>query len=202
LIRISQNWTRKVSHGISEIPPFIAEIASFLIADGLIPFIITGQLIKGVSSAAEKMVDEVRRPFKAYSGILFGTSKPDHAKYVNIATVASIKELYKPALVAILALIILGILLGPTAAAELLMSAVVTSILLTYHLANTGGAWDDAKKLVEMEGEKGSEVNKVAVVGDIVGNSYKDTGGPALNPVIKLLNTIVFVSAFVAMISI
>jgi K(+)-stimulated pyrophosphate-energized sodium pump len=117
-----------------------------LLIGGLIPFIITGQLINGVSRAAGKMVDEVRRQFKADSGILAGTSKPDYAKCVDIATAASIKELYKPALVAILAPIILGILLGPTAVAGLLMGAVVTGILLAYHLANTGGAWDNAKK--------------------------------------------------------
>jgi K(+)-stimulated pyrophosphate-energized sodium pump len=175
-----------------------------LLIGGLIPFIITGQLINGVSRAAGKMVDEVRRQFKADAGILTGKSKPDYAKCVDIATVASIKELWKPALVAILAPIILGILLGPTAVAGLLMGAVVTGILLAYHLANTGGAWDNAKKLVEMEGEKGSEVHKVAVVGDIIGDPYKDTAGPALNTVIKLLNTIaiVFVSAFVAILAI
>jgi K(+)-stimulated pyrophosphate-energized sodium pump len=175
-----------------------------LLIGGLIPFIITGQLINGVSRAAGKMVDEVRRQFKADAGILTGKSKPDYAKCVDIATVASIKELWKPALVAILAPIILGILLGPTAVAGLLMGAVVTGILLAYHLANTGGAWDNAKKLVEMEGEKGSEIHKVAVVGDIIGDPYKDTAGPALNTVIKLLNTIaiVFVSAFVAILAI
>ena len=175
-----------------------------LLIGGLIPFIITGQLINGVSRAAGKMVDEVRRQFKADDGILKGTSKPDYAKCVDIATVASIKELWKPALVAIISPIILGILLGPTAVAGLLMGAVVTGILLAYHLANTGGAWDNAKKLVEMNGEKGSEIHKVAVVGDIIGDPYKDTAGPALNTVIKLLNTIaiVFVSAFVAIIAI
>ena len=175
-----------------------------LLIGGLIPFIITGQLINGVSRAAGKMVDEVRRQFKADSGILAGTSKPDYAKCVDIATVASIKELWKPAIVAILSPIILGILLGPTAVAGLLMGAVVTGILLAYHLANTGDAWDNAKKLVEMNGEKGSEVHKVAVVGDIIGDPYKDTAGPALNTVIKLLNTIaiVFVSAFVAILAI
>ncbi len=175
-----------------------------LLIGGLIPFIITGQLINGVSRAAGKMVDEVRRQFKADSGILAGTSKPDYAKCVDIATVASIKELWKPAIVAITAPIILGVLLGPTAVAGLLMGAVVTGILLAYHLANTGGAWDNAKKLIEMKGEKGSEIHKVAVVGDIIGDPYKDTAGPALNTVIKLLNTIaiVFVSAFVAILSI
>lgn len=175
-----------------------------LLVGGLIPFIITGQLINGVSRAAGKMVDEVRRQFKSDPEILTGKSKPDYAKCVDIATVASIRELWKPAIVAIIAPIILGIILGPTAVAGLLMGSVVTGILLAYHLANTGGAWDNAKKLVEMKGEKGSEVHKVAVVGDIIGDPYKDTAGPALNTVIKLLNTIaiVFVSAFVAVLAI
>ncbi|MCJ8306440.1 MAG: sodium-translocating pyrophosphatase [Nitrosopumilus sp.] len=175
-----------------------------LLIGGLIPFIITGQLINGVSRAAGKMVDEVRRQFKADAGILKGTSKPDYAKCVDIATAASIKELWKPALVAILAPIIMGVLLGPTAVAGLLMGAVITGILLAYHLANTGGAWDNAKKLIEMRGEKGTELHKIAVVGDIIGDPYKDTAGPALNTVIKLLNTIaiVFVSAFVAILAI
>jgi len=175
-----------------------------LLVGGLIPFIITGQLINGVSRAAGKMVDEVRRQFKLDSGILAGTSKPDYAKCVDIATAASIKELWKPAIIAIISPIALGILLGPTAVAGLLMGAVVTGIPLAYHLANTGGAWDNAKKLVEMQGDKGTELHKVAVVGDIIGDPYKDTAGPALNTVIKLLNTIaiVFVSAFIAILAI
>ena len=174
-----------------------------LLVGGLLPFIITGQLISGVTRAATKMVDEVRRQFKADPGILTGKSKPDYARCVDIATVASIKELWKSAVMAIAAPIILGVLLGPTAVAGLLMGAVVTGIFLAYHLANTGGAWDNAKKLVEMRGQRGSEEHKVAVVGDIIGDPYKDTAGPALNTVIKLLNTvaIVFVSAFVAIVA-
>ena len=174
-----------------------------LLVGGLIPFFITGQLINGVTKAASKLVDEVRRQFKENPGILLGKSKPDYAKCVDIATVASIKELWKSASIAISAPIILGILLGPTAVAGLLMGAVVTGIFLAYHLTNTGGAWDNAKKLIEMRGEKGSEIHKVAVVGDIIGDPYKDTAGPALNTVIKLLNTvaIVFVSAFIAVLS-
>lgn len=173
-----------------------------LIVGGLLPFIITGQLINGVSRAAGKMVDEVRRQFQENPGILTGKTKPDYARCVDIATVASIRELWKSAVIAIISPIILGVLMGPTAVAGLLMGSVVTGIFLAYHLANTGGAWDNAKKLVEMRGEKGSEQHKVAVVGDIIGDPYKDTAGPALNTVIKLLNTvaIVFVSAFVALV--
>ena len=118
----------------------------------------------------------------------------------SCATVAS--ELWKSA-IAIASPIIIGVILGPTAVAGLLMGAVVSGIFLAYHLANTGGAWDNAKKLIEMQGKKGSEEHKVAVVGDIIGDPYKDTAGPALNTVIKLLNTvaIVFVSAFVAILT-
>ncbi|KAG2476499.1 MAG: H(+)-translocating pyrophosphatase [Nitrosopumilales archaeon] len=173
-----------------------------LLVGGLIPFYITGQLIAAVSRTASILVDEIRRQFKSDPGILTGKSKPDYAKCVDIATVASIKELWKPASIAVAAPIVLGVLLGPTAVAGLLMGAVVTGIFLAFHLVNTGGAWDNAKKLIEMKGEKGTEEHKVAVVGDIIGDPYKDTAGPALNTVIKLLNTvaIVFVSAFVTII--
>jgi len=173
-----------------------------LLVGGLLPFLITGQLISGVSRAAFRMVDEVRAQFKADAGILAGTSRPNYARCVDIATVASLRELWKTAVIAIAAPIALGILLGPTAVAGLLMGSVVTGIVLAYHLANTGGAWDNAKKLVEMEGQKGSEEHKVAIVGDVIGDPYKDTAGPALNTVIKLLNTIaiVFVSTFVAVV--
>lgn len=173
-----------------------------LLVGGLIPFIITGTLINGVSRAASKLVDEVRRQFKNDPEILTGKTKPDYAKCVDIATIASVKELWKTASITVASPIVLGVLLGPPAVAGLLMGAVVTGIFLAFHLANTGGAWDNAKKLIEMRGEKGSEEHKVAVVGDIIGDPYKDTAGPALNTVIKLLNTvaIVFVSAFVAII--
>ena len=174
-----------------------------LLVGGLIPFIITGQLISGVSRAAFTLIDEIRGQFKRDPEILTGKSKPDYAKCVDIATVASIKELWKTASIAVAAPIVLGILLGPTAVAGLLLGAVVTGIFLAYHMVNTGGAWDNAKKLIEMKGERGTEEHKVAIVGDIIGDPYKDTAGPALNTVIKLLSTvsIVFVSAFVAIIA-
>ncbi len=174
-----------------------------LLVGGLIPFFIAGQLIDSVSRAASKMVDEVRRQFKNDPEILTGKSKPDYAKCVDIATIASIRELWKSAIIPVAAPIVLGVLLGPTAVAGLLMGAVVTGIFLAFYLANTGGAWDNAKKLIEMKGSRGSEEHKVAIVGDIIGDPFKDTAGPALNTVIKLLNTvaIVFVSAFVSIVA-
>ncbi|MGQ0796210.1 MAG: sodium-translocating pyrophosphatase [Nitrosopumilaceae archaeon] len=172
-----------------------------LLVGGLLPFFITSQLIAAVSRAAGKMVEEVRRQFKEHPDILTGKEKPEYAKCVDVATVASLRELWKSATLTIIAPIILGVLLGPTAVAGLLMGAVVTGIFLAYHLANTGGAWDNAKKYVEIQGRKGTEEHKITIVGDVIGDPYKDTAGPALNTVIKLLNTvaIVFVSAFVGL---
>ena len=172
-----------------------------LLVGGLLPFFITSQLIAAVSRAAGKMVEEVRRQFKEHPDILTGKTKPEYAKCVDVATVASLRELWKSATLTITAPIILGVVLGPPAVAGLLMGAVVTGIFLAYHLANTGGAWDNAKKYVEIQGHKGSEEHKITIVGDVIGDPYKDTAGPALNTVIKLLNTvaIVFVSAFVGL---
>ena len=173
-----------------------------LLVGGLLPFFITSQLISAVARAASKMVEEVRRQFKQTPEILTGKAKPDYAKCVDVATVASLRELWKSATITIAAPIVLGIVLGPSAVVGLLMGAVITGIYLAFHLANTGGAWDNAKKYMEIKKQKGTEEHKIAIVGDIIGDPYKDTAGPALNTVIKLLNTvaIVFVSAFIALV--
>jgi len=173
-----------------------------LLVGGLLPFFITSQLISAVARAASKMVEEVRRQFKETPEILTGKAKPDYAKCVDVATVASLRELWKSATITIAAPIVLGIVLGPSAVVGLLMGAVITGIYLAFHLANTGGAWDNAKKYMEINKQKGTEEHKIAIVGDIIGDPYKDTAGPALNTVIKLLNTvaIVFVSAFIAIV--
>ena len=169
-----------------------------LLVGGLLPFFISSQLISGVNRAAMRLVDEIRRQFKQDPGILAGTSKPDYAKCIDIATSASIKQLFKPAIITVASPIVLGVLLGPTAVAGLLMGAVISGIFLAYHMANSGGAWDNAKKYIEILGKKKTPEHEVAVVGDLIGDPYKDTAGPALNTVIKLLNTvaIVFVPIF------
>jgi K(+)-stimulated pyrophosphate-energized sodium pump len=174
-----------------------------LLVGGLIPFFVTSQLITGVGNAASKMVEEIRRQFKEKPGILEGKETPDYARCVDIATSASLRELWKPALVTVAAPIIIGIILGPTAVAGVLMGAVVSGLFLAYHLANSGGAWDNAKKYVELLGKKKTEAHAIAVVGDLIGDPYKDTAGPALNTVIKLLNTvaIVFVPVFIAVLA-
>jgi K(+)-stimulated pyrophosphate-energized sodium pump len=174
-----------------------------LLVGGLIPFFVTSLLITGVGNAASKMVEEIRRQFKERPGILDGKETPDYARCVDIATSASLRELWKPALVTVAAPIIIGIILGPTAVAGVLMGAVVSGLFLAYHLANSGGAWDNAKKYVELLGKKKTEAHAIAVVGDLIGDPYKDTAGPALNTVIKLLNTvaIVFVPVFIAILA-
>ena len=171
-----------------------------LLVGGLLPFLIASQLISAVSRTANRLVDEIRRQFKEIPGILEGKNKPDYAECVNIATSASIKQLFKPAIITIAAPIVLGVLLGPPAVAGLLMGAVISGLFLAYHMTNTGGAWDNAKKYIEVMGRKKSEEHDIAVVGDLIGDPYKDTAGPALNTVIKLLNTvaIVFVAIFFA----
>jgi len=200
MIQAFQYEAGKVFHHVFDYSLSNPAVVIGLLVGGLLPFFITSQLISAVARAASKMVEEVRRQFKETPDILTGKSKPDYAKCVDVATVASLRELWKSATITIAAPIILGIVLGPSAVVGLLMGAVITGIFLAFHLANTGGAWDNAKKYMEINKQKGTEEHKIAIVGDIIGDPYKDTAGPALNTVIKLLNTvaIVFVSAFVA----
>ncbi len=200
MIQAFQYEAGKVFHHVFDYSLSNPAVVIGLLVGGLLPFFITSQLISAVARAASKMVEEVRRQFKETPDILTGKTKPDYAKCVDVATVASLRELWKSATITIAAPIILGIILGPSAVVGLLMGAVITGIFLAFHLANTGGAWDNAKKYMEINKQKGTEEHKIAIVGDIIGDPYKDTAGPALNTVIKLLNTvaIVFVSAFVA----
>jgi K(+)-stimulated pyrophosphate-energized sodium pump len=200
MIQAFQYEAGKVFHHVFDYSLSNPAVVIGLLVGGLLPFFITSQLISAVTRAASKMVEEVRRQFKETPDILTGKTKPDYAKCVDVATVASLRELWKSATITIAAPIVLGIVLGPSAVVGLLMGAVITGIFLAFHLANTGGAWDNAKKYMEIKGMKGTEEHRIAIVGDIIGDPYKDTAGPALNTVIKLLNTvaIVFVSAFVA----
>lgn len=175
-----------------------------LLVGGLLPFFISSQLMAGVNRAAMRLVDEVRNQFRSRPEILEGKAKPDYARCIDIATSASIKQLFPPAIMTVAAPIVLGVLLGPSAVAGILMGAVVSGIFLAYHMANSGGAWDNAKKYIELMGKKRTPEHEVAVVGDLIGDPYKDTAGPALNTVIKLLNTvaIVFVPVFIGVVGI
>ncbi|MCL4518786.1 MAG: sodium/proton-translocating pyrophosphatase, partial [Thaumarchaeota archaeon] len=172
-----------------------------LFIGSLLPFYFSSFLIQAVGRAAIKMVNEVRRQFKEIPGIMEGTAKPDYAKCVDISTSAAIRELAKPALLAIVTPLAVGFVLGPQALGGLLIGSVVAGVFLAFMMTNAGAAWDNAKKYIELGnfGGKKSEPHKAAVMGDTVGDPFKDTAGPAINSLIKVLNTIsiVFISAIV-----
>lgn len=174
-----------------------------LLIGALLPFYVSSYLIRSVSAVASSLVEEVRRQFREIKGILEGMAKPDYARCIDIATKESLKQLFMPAFIVIVAPILVGIVLGPVAVAGLLMGSVLSGLYLAYQMANSGAAWDNAKKYLELMGLKKTPQHAVAVAGDLVGDPYKDTAGPALNTVIKLLNTvsIVFVSVFVGLLA-
>ncbi len=172
-----------------------------LFIGSLLPFYFSSFLIGAVQRAAFKMVNEVRRQFKEIPGIMEGTAKPDYAKCVDISTSAAIRELAKPGALAIVTPLLVGFLLGPVALGGLLIGSVVSGVFLAFLMTNGGAAWDNAKKFIEtgQYGGKKSPAHQAAVMGDTVGDPFKDTAGPAINSLIKVLNTIsiVFVSAVV-----
>ncbi len=172
-----------------------------LFIGSLLPFYFSSFLIQAVGRAAIKMVNEVRRQFREIPGIMDGTGKPDYAKCVDISTTAAIQELAKPALLAVASPLLVGFILGPVALGGLLIGSVVTGVYLAFTMTNGGAAWDNAKKYIELGhlGGKNTPVHAAAVMGDTVGDPFKDTAGPAINSLIKVLNTIsiVFIAAIV-----
>ena len=178
-----------------------ARVLIGLLIGGILPFLFSAMTMEAVGRAAARMIEEVRRQFRTIPGIMEGTGKPDYAACVTISTAAAIREMIIPGIMAVLAPILVGTLLGPTALGGLLAGALVTGVLLAIMMANAGGAWDNAKKEIEAgkQGGKGSEAHKAAVVGDTVGDPFKDTSGPSINILIKLMCivSLVFVPLFV-----
>jgi K(+)-stimulated pyrophosphate-energized sodium pump len=179
-----------------------ANVLAGLLVGGALPFAFSAMTMKSVGKAAFAMIEEVRRQFRTIPGLMEGTGKADYAKCVDISTAASIREMIAPGLLVILTPLLVGFLFGVQMLAGVLIGSLVVGVMLAISMANSGGAWDNAKKYIEtgVHGGKGSDTHKAAVVGDTVGDPFKDTSGPALNILIKLMAIIslVFAGAFAA----
>ena len=174
-----------------------AHVIVGLFIGGMLTFLFSAMTMESVSKAAHQMIEEVRRQFREKPGILKGTDRPDYASCVSISTKAALREMFLPGLMAVLAPLATGLILGPSALGGLLTGALVTGVLMAIFMSNSGGAWDYAKKYIEEgnHGGKGSDSHKAAVVGDTVGDPFKDTSGPSINILIKLMTIVSLVFA-------
>ena len=168
-----------------------------LFIGGLLPFVFSALSIQAVSRAAEKMIEEVRRQFREIPGIMEGTGRPEYERCVDISTAAALREMIVPGIMAVVAPIVVGLGLGAAALGGLLGGSIVTGVMMAIFMSNAGGAWDNAKKYIESgnHGGKGTAPHAAAVVGDTVGDPFKDTAGPSLNILIKLMSVVATVLA-------
>jgi K(+)-stimulated pyrophosphate-energized sodium pump len=163
-----------------------------LLIGGFLPFLFSAMTMRAVGKAANEMVEEIRRQFREIPGILEGTGRPDPARCVAISTAGSLKQMVLPGAMAVLAPVAIGKFMGVEALGGMLAGALVTGVMMAIFMANAGGAWDNAKKYIEDGnlGGKGSAAHKAAVVGDTVGDPFKDTSGPSLNILVKLMTVV------------
>lgn len=185
--------------GISEtgINILDAKVVVGLFVGGMLPFMFSALTMSSVGKAANKMIEEVRRQFREKPGILKGTEKPDYKTCVSISTTAALHEMIIPGVMAVVTPLVMGFVLGSEALGGMLAGSLVSGVMMAIFMANSGGAWDNAKKYIEggVDGGKGSEAHKAAVVGDTVGDPFKDTSGPAINILIKLMTIVSLVFA-------
>ncbi|WP_195268172.1 sodium-translocating pyrophosphatase [Eubacterium sp. 1001713B170207_170306_E7] len=183
--------------GLSQISLLDPMVIIGLLLGAMLPFLFSALTMEAVGDAANDMIEEVRRQFREDSGIMAGTSKPDYAKCVDISTAAALKKMIAPGLLAIIAPLAIGLILGSEALGGLLAGSLASGVLMAIMMSNAGGAWDNAKKYIEsgVHGGKGSEAHKAAVVGDTVGDPFKDTSGPSINILIKLMTIVSLVFA-------
>lgn len=183
--------------GLESIDITNSNVVAGMLVGGTIPFLVAALTMGSVGRSAQKMVEEVRRQFRDIAGILEGTEKPDYASCVKISTDASLREMVAPSIIGVVVPLIIGFVLGAEALGGFLAGAVVAGVMLALMMANSGGAWDNAKKYIEEGnlGGKGSDAHKAAVVGDTIGDPFKDTSGPAMNILIKLMSIVSLVIA-------
>ena len=183
--------------GVDSIDVTKPTVIAGMFIGGMLPFLFSALTMDAVGKAAFAMIEEVRRQFKEMPGIMEGTTTPDYARCVDISTQAALKEMVIPGILAVVVPVAIGLLLGAEALGGLLAGALVTGVLMAIFMSNAGGAWDNAKKYVEdgHHGGKGSEAHKAAVAGDTVGDPFKDTSGPSLNILIKLMTIVALVFA-------
>ena len=201
-LALFMSYAQAVGINLTGINILDSRVTIGLLLGGMLPFIFTALTMESVSKAAYSMIEEVRRQFRTIPGILEGTGKPDYKSCVAISTTAALKEMLVPGVMAVLAPLAVGLILGVEALGGLLAGSLVTGVLLAIFMSNAGGAWDNAKKYIEEgnHGGKGSEAHKAAVVGDTVGDPFKDTSGPSINILIKLMTVVslVFAPIFIA----